>query len=123
MSVHPELTERAKELLAAATPVPWEGFPWGARGERHGMDVAVFQTYSQDRGADAALIVFAVNHLPELVAALVVSEQQQKRLRRKLTIIARLDDAVVVKAELALRETEADALSPSTPEENNSEAL
>lgn len=80
MSVHPELTERAKELAAELTEAlddprrgEWGGYPWEHLGDAE-RDVRV------------------------LLAALVVSEQQRERLREDRNALVNLADHLILEA-------------------------
>lgn len=94
----PERISEIRELLAAATPGPWEVVNYGnieiATGYKceNGIHVANWiaemdvqeEDEEEQAGADAELIVAAVNSLPGLLDALEEAQQRANKLERTL---------------------------------------
>jgi len=95
-------TQKLRELLAKATPGPWEGHGLPYRGmddpvitSQGGMYICQL-TYDQqsitqehDVDADAALIVAAINALPELLNEVEMLRAERDRMREALARIAK----------------------------------
>lgn len=63
---------RLRRLLKEATPLPWEESYWDGEHSVHNSEVAIIESVARQpdthqAGRNAALIVGAVNALPELL--------------------------------------------------------